>query len=124
MTKSSASTLLQENNSGALTLVHPFTSQQPTEVSCYFGASDGNFYALNLADGSTVWKTQVDGQNLISTVNNDNITLTTYPVQVDAKNNQVYWSFGVTQQLGTNSGDKHDQYLELYAVLTWQVASC
>lgn len=75
----------------------------------YFGASNGNFYALNLKDGTIAWKTRVDSQNLMSTVNNDNITLTTYPIQV--QNNQVYWSFGVTQQLGTSSADKHDRYL-------------
>jgi outer membrane protein assembly factor BamB len=73
----------------------------------FFGASDGNLYALNLSGGSTAWKTRVDGQNLISTVNNDNITLTTYLIQI--QNNQVFWSFGVTQQLGTNSGNRHDQ---------------
>jgi outer membrane protein assembly factor BamB len=72
-----------------------------------FGASDGNFYALNLSDGRTAWKTRVDGQNLISTVNNDNITLSTYPIQV--QNNQVFWSFGINQQLGTNDGNRHDQ---------------
>ncbi len=43
------------------------------------------------------------------TVNNDNVTLTTYPIEV--QNNKVCWSFGVTQQLGTSSGDKHDRYL-------------
>jgi outer membrane protein assembly factor BamB len=75
-----------------------------------FGASDGNFYALNLSNGNTAWKTRVDDQNLISTVNNDNITLTTYPIQI--QNNQVFWSFGVTQQLGTNSGNTHDQSVE------------
>ncbi len=75
----------------------------------YFGASNGNFYALNLKDGTIAWKIRVDSQNLMSIVNNDNITLTTYPTQV--QNNQIYWSFGVTQQLGTSSGDKHDRYL-------------
>ena len=82
---------------------------QPTlnDGMLLFGASDGNFYALNLSDGRTAWKTRVDGQNLISTVNNDNITLSTYPIQV--QNNQVFWSFGINQQLGTNSGNTHDQ---------------
>ncbi len=74
----------------------------------YFGASDGNLYALNLQDGTQLWKTNVDSQNLIPTVNGGNITLTTYPIQVD--NGSLYWSFGVTHQLGTNSGDKHDTY--------------
>ena len=75
----------------------------------FFGASDGNFYALNLSDGTTAWKTRVDSQNLMSTVNNNNITLTTYPIQI--QNNQVYWSFGVTQHLGTTSENKHEHYV-------------
>ena len=75
----------------------------------YFGASDGNFYALNVSNGQVLWKTNVDKNNLMPTVNNTNITLTTYPIQI--QNNRAYWSFGVTQQLGTNSGNKHDHYL-------------
>ncbi len=73
-----------------------------------FGASDGYFYGLNLSNGLIQWKTSVDNQNLMSTVNNGNITLTAYPIQV--QNNRVYWSFGVTQQLGTSSENKHDRY--------------
>lgn len=74
----------------------------------YFGASDGNLYALNLADGTQLWKTKVDSRNLMPTVNGGNITLTAYPIQIE--NGSLYWSFGVTHQLGTNSGDKHDTY--------------
>jgi outer membrane protein assembly factor BamB len=74
-----------------------------------FGASDGCFYGLNLSSGLIQWKTSVDSQNLMSTVNNDNITLTSSTIQV--QNNWVYWNFGVTQQLGTSSADKHDRYL-------------
>ena len=87
------------------------TIYQPTSNAelLYFGASNGNFYAINLTDGTIAWKTRVDTQSIMSTVNNDNITLTTYPVQV--QNNKVYWSFGITQQLGTSSADKHDHYL-------------
>ena len=74
-----------------------------------FGASDGNLYALNPTNGTILWKTKVDNQNLMSTVNNSNITLTAYPIEV--QNNKAYWSFGVTQQLGTSSADKHDHYI-------------
>jgi len=74
-----------------------------------FGASDGYFYGLNLSNGIIEWRTSVDSQNLMSTVNNGNITLTSYPVQI--QNNRVYWSFGVTQQLGTSSENKHDRYV-------------
>jgi outer membrane protein assembly factor BamB len=73
-----------------------------------FGASDGNLYALNLQDGAQVWKTNVDSQNLFPLVNGGNITSTTSPIQVE--NGRLYWSFGVTRQLGTNSDDKHDTY--------------
>jgi outer membrane protein assembly factor BamB len=83
---------------------HPTASKG----TLFFGASDGNFYALNLSDGAIQWKTKVDNQNLIPTINNDNITLTTYPIQI--QNSQVYWSFGATHQLGTNSENKHDTY--------------
>jgi outer membrane protein assembly factor BamB len=75
-----------------------------------FGASDGNFYALNLAEGTLAWKTKIDSQNLFSTVNDTN-TLTTYPIQIDAQNHRLFWSFGGTQQLGTTSENKHDKYL-------------
>ena len=95
---------LWRNNIGA-------SIYQPTTNNgvLLFVASDGNFYALNLTDGNIAWKTRVDSQNLISTVNNENITLTAYPIQV--QNNQLYWSFGVTQQLGTSSANKHDHYV-------------
>lgn len=81
---------------------------QPTisGAEIYFGASEGNIFALNLSDGTQQWKIKVDIQNLMSTVNGDNITLATYPIQVDS--GRLYWSFAVTHQLGTSSSDKHD----------------
>jgi outer membrane protein assembly factor BamB len=84
---------------------------QPTNYNgaLFFGASDGNFYAANLSNGVVLWKTKVDNNSLMPTVNNDNVTLSVYPIQVE--NRQIYWSFGVTQQLGTNSENKHDRYL-------------
>jgi hypothetical protein len=42
----------------------------------------------------------------MSTVNGDNITISTYPLVIDE--DRLYWSFAITHQLGTNSGDKHD----------------
>jgi len=74
-----------------------------------FGASNGNFYALNMADGAIAWKTKVDSQNLFALVNSNNF-VTTSPIQVDPQNQQIYWSFAVTQQLGTSSGNVNDQY--------------
>ncbi len=85
---------------------------QPTAYNglLLFGASDGNFYALHMANGTIAWKTKVDSQNLLSFVDENN-TLTTYPIQVDAQNQRLFWSFGVTQQLGTTSENKHDKYI-------------
>jgi len=71
----------------------------------YFGASDGNLYAIKLRDGNQIWKTQLDNQNLISTVNNENITLTAYPIQIDTTKNRIYWSFAVV-----NNDDEHGTY--------------
>lgn len=74
-----------------------------------FGASDGNFYALHLANGTLAWKTRVDRQNLLALVNSDNV-LRVFPIQVDPQNQRLFWSFGVTEQLGTTSENKHDRY--------------
>jgi outer membrane protein assembly factor BamB len=74
-----------------------------------FRASDGNFYALNMDNGKLAWKTHVDSQNLLSLVNSDNL-FTAFPVQVDAQNQRVFWSFAVTEQLGTTSENKNDRY--------------
>jgi outer membrane protein assembly factor BamB len=74
-----------------------------------FGASDGNFYALHINNGTLAWKTHVDSQNLLSLVNSDNL-LTTFPIQVDSQNQRVFWCFAVTEQLGTTSENKHDRY--------------
>jgi outer membrane protein assembly factor BamB len=74
-----------------------------------FGASDGNFYALNMDNGTLARKTHVDSQNLLSLVNSDNY-FTAFPIQVDSQNQRVFWSFAVTEQLGTTSENKHDRY--------------
>jgi outer membrane protein assembly factor BamB len=75
----------------------------------FFGASDGNFYAIRLADGSLAWKTSVDDEHLLSIVNSNNL-LTVYPIQIDPENNRIDYALAVTQQLGTSSETKHDQY--------------
>jgi outer membrane protein assembly factor BamB len=75
-----------------------------------FGTSGGYFLAVNASNGGLTWITKVDSQNLMFSVNNDNITLTTYPIQVDTESQRLYWSFGVTHQLGTNSENKQDTY--------------
>jgi outer membrane protein assembly factor BamB len=59
-----------------------------------FGASDGNFYALNLTDGTISWKTKVDTQNLFSFANS---TAQTFPIQIDSQNQRLFWSFAAKQ---------------------------
>jgi outer membrane protein assembly factor BamB len=67
-----------------------------------FGASDGNFYALNLANGIIAWKTKVDTQNLFSFANSTN-TPETSSIQIDSQNKQLFWNFEV--QLNGASGN-------------------
>ncbi len=73
-----------------------------------FGASDGTFNAVNLANGALEWKTKVDNQNLFGLVNSNNF-VTVFPVQVDLQNQRIYYGFDVTEQLGTSSMNKHDR---------------
>jgi outer membrane protein assembly factor BamB len=68
-----------------------------------FGASDGNFYALNLADGIIAWKTKVDTQNLFSSYVNSTNPAQTSPMQINIQNKQVFWSFRV--ELGWGSSN-------------------
>lgn len=60
-----------------------------------FGASDGNFYGLDLQSGAVSCQTKVDSQGFLKQTNGD---LTLYPIQVDPANQRIYWSFGVSQQ--------------------------
>ncbi len=62
-----------------------------------FGASDGNFYGLDLQSGTISATAKVDNQNLFSRVNSDN-ALTVFPIQIDPQNQRIYWGFGVTEQ--------------------------
>jgi len=64
--------------------------------SLLFGASDGNFYRLDLKSGTISCTTKVNNQ-LLSTVNQDN-PLTILPIQIDSDNQRIYWEFGVTEQ--------------------------
>jgi outer membrane protein assembly factor BamB len=73
-----------------------------------FGAGNGNLYTLNSSSGDLLWKSKVDSQNLMSSVNNDRNTLSAYPILVEGS--RLYWSFGVTHQLGADIIDKHDTF--------------
>jgi outer membrane protein assembly factor BamB len=71
---------------------------QPTAQNglLLFGASDGNFYGLQMTDGTKAWQTHVDAQNLIPISSPENSLLTSQ-VQVDIKLNNVLWSFAISQ---------------------------
>ena len=71
---------------------------QPTAQNglVLFGASDGNFYGLQMKDGTKAWQTHVDAKNLIAISSPENLLLTSQ-VQVDVKLNNVLWSFAISQ---------------------------
>jgi outer membrane protein assembly factor BamB len=58
----------------------------------FFGASDGNFYAINPSSGNISVTTKVDGRNLLA--NTNNYTPVVYPIQIDQNKHRIYWSFG------------------------------
>jgi outer membrane protein assembly factor BamB len=82
-----------------------------------FGASDGNFYALNMDVGVMAWKTHFDSDNLLTLLENSSNLLTTFPIQVNAEDQRAFYAFAVTEQLGTTSENKHDQYMGLVSSL-------
>jgi outer membrane protein assembly factor BamB len=61
-----------------------------------FSASDGYFYALNLAEGTITWKTNVDTQNLFSFANST-MYLLSPNFQINSKDQRLLWSFAVKQ---------------------------
>jgi len=61
-----------------------------------FAASNGYFYALNLADGTITWKTKVDTQNLFS------LGVQSSSIQIDSKNQRLFWYY-VIEQSGTSN---------------------
>ena len=72
------------------------------ETTLLFGASDGNFYSLDLPSGNVSGATKVDNQNLL--VSTKNYTPIIYPIQIDQDKNRIYWSFGFNlpdQYMGT-----------------------
>lgn len=73
-----------------------------------FAKPDGYIYALNMTDGSVVWKTKVDTQDLLSI----NImygnplfgnSLQPSPFQIDARNQRLFWYFTVKNSLPPNN---------------------
>ena len=83
--------------SGTSTLAPESIPPSPIKVYLLFGASDGNFYGLDLQSGTISATTKVDSQNFFSLVNSEN-ALTVFPIQVDPQNQRIYWSFGITEQ--------------------------
>ncbi len=65
-----------------------------------FGSADGYFYALNMANGSQKWKTNIDTSGMISYYNehysspppSTYISLTAGPPLVDSENQRVFWT--------------------------------
>ncbi len=63
-----------------------------------FGAADGYFYALDLADGTVAWKTKVDAHNLFSSgVHSSSL------IQIDSDNQRIFWSYAVEQNETSNN---------------------
>ena len=62
-----------------------------------FGAADGYFYALNLADGTIKWKTEVDTQNLFSSG-----VHSSSPIQIDSDNQRLFWSYAIEKNETSN----------------------
>jgi len=62
-----------------------------------FGSNKGYFYALNITDGSLVWKIHIDTNHLML-----NYTSLDAPsVYVDSQNQRAYWGFIVAQNDGS-----------------------
>ncbi len=76
---------------------------QPTEYNglVLFGAYDGNFYALQLSDGTVAWKTKITDQNGLeskpSGLENYPLTPAVSLVQIDELNDKAYWAFTFAQ---------------------------
>jgi outer membrane protein assembly factor BamB len=62
-----------------------------------FAKADGYIYAVNLADGTTAWKTKVDTQNLFSFNSSFNNTVQPSSIQIDARNQRLFWSLNVKE---------------------------
>lgn len=84
---------------------------QPTAIYgdlLFFGAQNGNFYAVHLSNGSLVWKIPFDNANLLAAVTSDN-KLKLFPLLVDSANQRVFWGYGVAEVLGTGD-NAHTQF--------------
>ncbi len=86
-----------------------------------FGATNGNIYALNLADGTMAWKTRVDpsgymaGNNLPAQAKSDSAPAVT-PIVVDNQTGRLLWGFAVTQT-AINGVNGDDLYIGLVCSL-------
>lgn len=85
---------------------------QPTATSTgllLFEASDGNVYALHLSDGTLIWKTPVDSQNITVLADSDS-PLKGLQIQIDPQNQMAIGGFAVTTQLGAFVENGSDEY--------------
>jgi len=88
---------------------------QPTSINglLLFGSTKGYFYALNITDGSLVWRTKVDTQNLLLNYDYDSAggdnPLRASPVILDSQNQKAYWGFILTQFASFLDDDDPDE---------------
>ncbi len=88
---------------------------QPTNCNdlLLFASVEGYFHAINITDGSLIWRKHIDTENLLS---NDDFASTEVldasPVYVDSKDQRLYWGFvfdnepqGETYCLDISTGD-------------------
>jgi outer membrane protein assembly factor BamB len=109
-----------------------------------FGAQDGNFYALNMTNGSLSWKAYIDDSGLIQNYNNyqslpqqpSYVSLTASKPLIDSQNQRILWSIfsgnvyntinepsinsGVVMSLNLQNGDK-EWYTPFNNSLIYQV---
>jgi outer membrane protein assembly factor BamB len=68
-----------------------------------FAKADGYLYAVNLADGTVAWKTKVDTQNLFSFNSSFNNTVQATSIQIDARNQRLFWGLSVAESGPSNN---------------------
>jgi len=68
-----------------------------------FAKADGYLYAVNLANGTIAWKTKVDTQNLFSFNASFNNTVQATSIQIDARNQRLFWGLNVAESGPSNN---------------------
>jgi outer membrane protein assembly factor BamB len=112
-----------DENSGELVWTQNIDAKtfQPKLINglLIFGASDNSFYAIHAHNGTLVWNSLVDSQNITALVNSDN-PLQGLPVQVDSENYNVIGSFAVSTQTRIDETHATDEYWGMLCSLNLQ----